>query len=123
MGEGKETLELCNTVQKIMRDATRDLPIPAPNKSRAARKRISVFTYGVISKLSVQSKLNKDDVYREYLMMGGLNTEQANIIVRRTRDEFTQQEFGKKCFTSGEDAVKKWVSGDKKIQSLVAAFL
>jgi hypothetical protein len=50
-------------------------------------------------------------------MMGGLNSNQANSIVKRTRDEFTKREFGEECLAVGKDVANKWLAGDKNIQS------
>ena len=92
-------------------------------EGRDARKKLSVFTYGIISVLAAQNKLDKDKVYERYLIMGGLNVNQADAIVSRTRDEFVKREFGEKCLTSGKHAVNQWISGDKNIQPLVEALL
>ena len=118
-----EILALCNVVHNIMQDATKDLPIPAPQNARDARKILSVFTYGIISALSAKNELDKDKVYEKYLMMGGLNTYQADIIVSRTRDEFVKRDFGEKCLISGKNAVNQWTSGDKDIRPLVESLL
>ena len=65
MGDNdQEIVELCNEVHSIMQNATKDLPIPAPNKARDSRKKISVFMYGVISKLTTTQKIEKDEVYQ-----------------------------------------------------------
>ncbi len=123
VSDDQETVEMCNKVHSIMQDATKDLPIPDPNKARDSRKKISVFTYGVISELTATHKVYKDKVYEKYLIMGGLSHDQADSIVRRTRDEFAQQEFGEKCLSSGRKAVIQWQSGDKNIKSLLEALL
>ena len=81
------------------------------------------FTYGIISELTAQTEINKDKVYEKYLVMGGLNVDQADTIVKRTRDEFTKREFGEKSLKSGKTAVVQWLSGDKNIQPLVEALL
>lgn len=114
---------LCNEVHSIMMDATKDLPVPDPKYARDIRKKISVFTYGVISQLTDQSKIDKDKVYEKYLVMGGLSAETAGTIVKRTRDEFLEREFGKNCMESGKTAVRQWKTGDKNIQSIVEALL
>ncbi|MGI9227569.1 MAG: hypothetical protein ACR2PU_02140 [Gammaproteobacteria bacterium] len=114
---------LCNEVHSIMMGATKDLPVPNPKNARDIRKKISVFTYGVISQLADQAEIDKDQVYEKYLVMGGLSTEQASIIVKRTRDEFLKREFGENCMESGKTAVRQWRSGDKNIQSIVEALL
>ena len=54
---------------------------------------ISVFTYSIIKELAKHQDVHEDDIYLRYLMGGGLNAEQANTIVNRTRDEFIQREF------------------------------
>ena len=114
---------LCNEVHSIMMGATKDLPVPNPKNAKDIRKKISVFTYGVISQLTDQLKIDKDKVYEKYLRMGGLSAEQAGTIVKRTRDEFLKREFGEICMESGKTAVRQWRSGDKNIQSLVEALL
>jgi len=115
--EHQKILELCNHVHSIMQDATRGLPIPDPQNARDARKKLSVFTYGVIHELTENIELDIDEVYGKYLMMGGLNSNQANSIVKRTRDEFTKREFGEECLAVGKDVANKWLAGDKNIQS------
>jgi len=114
---------LCNEVHSIMMGATKDLSVPDPKNARDIRKKISVFTYGVISQLTDQSEIDKDQVYEKYLIMGGLSAEQADTIVKRTRDEFSKREFGEKCMESGKTAVSQWRSGDKNIQLIVEALL
>ena len=114
---------LCNEVHSIMMSATKDLPVPNPKYARDIRKKISVFTYGVISQLTDQAEIDKDQVYEKYLVMGGLSTKQASIIVKRTRNEFLKREFGENCMESGKTAVRQWRSGDKNIQSIVEALL
>ena len=121
--DDQRMIELCNTVHDVMQDATKDLPIPTPENTRDARKKISVFTYGVISELCIQDQLNKDEVYVKYLMLGGLNLDQANTIVGRTRDEFSKREFGATCLQAGKNATIQWLSGNKDIQPFVEAFL
>ena len=121
--DDQEILEICNTVHSIMQSATQDLPIPDPKKTRDIRKKISVFTYGVIIELTEKNTLNKDNIYRKYLMMGGLSNEQAKTIVTRTRDEFTQREFGADCLSAAHKAVNQWLAGDKNVQELVVKLL
>ena len=116
----EEIQSICNTVHTIMQCATKELLIPAEKEARVVRKKISVFTYGLIAGLSMS---DKDKVFKQYLVMGGLNTEQAEIIVNRTRDEFAKREFGEKCLRTGKDVAVKWLSGDKNIQSLVEEML
>ena len=41
--DDQEILDLCNQVHNIMQYATKELPIPAPEKARDARKILSVF--------------------------------------------------------------------------------
>ena len=100
-----------------------NLPIPAPEKTRDARKKISVFTYGIIVELSKNTALNEDVVYAHYLRMGGLNSEQANTIVTRTREEFIKREFGEDCLQVATHVVQKWQVGDKNFQSWVKQLL
>lgn len=119
----QEIGELCNKVHSIMQDATKDLPIPPPNKARDSRKKISVFTYGVISELTAKCAVQKDEVYQKYLIMGGLSLDQAVTIVKQTRDEFAKQEFSEKCLRMGREAVTHWQSGDKNIKPLLEALL
>lgn len=119
----QEIIELCNKVHSIIQDATKDLPIPDPNKARDSRKKLSVFTYGVISELTATRTVHKDEVYQKYLIMGGLSVDQAVTIVKQTRDEFAKQEFSEKCLKTGREAVIHWQSGDKNIKQLLEALL
>ena len=57
--EDQEIIEICNTVHSIMQSATHDLPIPDPKKTRDIRKKISVFTYGVIIELTEKNNTEK----------------------------------------------------------------
>ena len=118
-----KVLELCNTVHEILQHATKNLPIPDSQQTRDVRKKISVFTYGVIIELATENKLNQDIVYANYLMMGGLSSKQSNTIVARTRDEFTQREFGEQCILSAKKVVTQWKSGNKNIGSLLEVLL
>ncbi len=103
--------------------ATENLPVPAEDKARDIRKMMSVFTYSLIKELSSDSDVHEDDIYLRYLMGGGLSAAQANIIVARTRDEFTKREFGGACLQAGKEVVEKWKSGDKAIQSYLHKLL
>lgn len=124
MGDNdQEIVELCNEVHSIMQNATKDLPIPAPNKARDSRKKISVFMYGVISELTATQKIEKDEVYQKYLIMGGLSVDQAVTIVKQTRDVFAKQEFSEKWLRAGREAVIHWQSSDKNIKPLIEALL
>lgn len=109
--------ELCSKTHDILQVATQNLPIPAEEKTRDVRKMISVFTYSLIKELSADEEVHEDDIYLRYLMGGGLSAEQGRTIVNRTRDEFTKREFGEACTQAGKEVVKKWLTGDKDIQS------
>lgn len=109
--------ELCSQTHEILQVATQDLPVPAQEKTRDVRKMVSVFTYSLIKELSSGTDVHEDDVYLRYLMGGGLNTKQAKTVVDRTRDEFTEREFGAVCLHAGKKVVTKWLAGDKNIQS------
>ncbi len=115
--------ELCSDTHDILQIATQDLPIPDEKKIRDVRKMISVFTYSLIKELSADVDVHEDDIYLRYLMGGGLSAAQANIIVARTRDEFTKREFGGACLQAGKEVVEKWKSGDKAIQSYLHKLL
>lgn len=119
----QKVLEICNTAHSIMQHATQGLPIPVPEKTRDTRKKISVFTYGVIVELCKNNSLNEETVYAHYLKMGGLTTEQANTVVTRTRDEFIKREFGGDCLKAATHVVHQWQTGDRNIQSVVKALL
>jgi len=109
--------EICSQTHDILQIATKDMPIPAEEKTRDVRKMISVFTYSLIKELSAEIDVHEDDVYLRYLMGGGLSAEQGRTIVNRTRDEFVKREFGEQCLQAGADVVAKWKSGDKNIQN------
>ena len=64
-----------------MQHATENLSIPMPEKTRDARKKFSVCTYGVIVELSKNTELDENALYAHY-------SEQVNTIVTRTREEF-----------------------------------
>ncbi len=116
MAEIHDLEQICSKVHEIMLAVTKGLPIPDKNKARDVRKKISVFTYGVVKELSADHSVHADDVYLRYLMGGGLNAEQAHIIVDRTRDEFTQREFGQECMQLAKDVTHKWQDGNKDIE-------
>lgn len=116
MAEIHNLEELCSQTHEILQVATEDLPVPAKEKARDIRKMVSVFTYSLIKELSSDTEVHEDDIYLRYLMGGGLNTKQAKAVVDRTRDEFTQREFGNECLQAGKEVVKKWKTGDKDIQ-------
>ena len=59
----EEVEKLCNVVHSIMQDATNNLPIPKPENTRLVRKKISVFTYGIIRKLVDATDIHEDIVY------------------------------------------------------------
>jgi len=109
--------ELCSKTHDILLVATQNLPIPAKEKTRDVRKMISVFTYSLIKELSSDTEVHEDDIYLRYLIGGGLSADQGRTIVNRTRDEFTKREFGEQCLQAGRDVVKKWLAGNKDIQS------
>lgn len=109
--------DICSQTHEILQKATQDLPIPAGNKTRDVRKMMSVFTYGIIKELSADVEVHEDDIYLRYLMGGGLSAEQGRTIVDRTREEFTQREFGEAATQAGRDVVKKWLAGDQDIQA------
>jgi hypothetical protein len=123
MAEIRILEEICSQTHDILQVATKDLPIPAEEKARDARKMISVFTYSLIKELSADVEVHEDDIYLRYLMGGGLSAEQGRTIVKRTRDEFTEREFGKECLLAGKEAVNRWSSGDKNIQSILREVL
>ncbi len=116
MAEIHELEQFCSQTHEILLAATKDLPIPDKDKVRDVRKIISVFTYSVVKELSAGHDVHADDIYLRYLMGGGLNAEQARVIVDRTRDEFTQREFGQDCMLLAKDVIHKWQSGDKDIK-------
>lgn len=116
MAEIHNLEEFCSQTHKIIQVATENLPVPAEDKARDIRKMMSVFTYSLIKELSSDSDVHEDDIYLRYLMGGGLNAKQAKTVVDRTRDEFTQREFGKECLQAGKEVVAKWNTGDKDIQ-------
>ena len=107
--------EICSKTHDILQVATKDLPIPDQSKVRDVRKMISVFTYSIIKELAKDQEAHEDDIYLRYLMGGGLTAEQARTIVNRTRDEFTQREFGDNCTQAGKTVVAKWQAGNKAI--------
>ena len=115
--------KLCNEVHTIMIDASKNISVPDSRNARDIRKKISVFTYGVITQLTENLEVDIDQVYEKYLTMGGLNRDQAQIIVKRTRDEFSKYDFGNQCMEFGRSAVRQWKSGEKNIQSIIEALL
>jgi len=119
--------DICNTVHTIMQLASKGLLIPVEHEARVVRKKISVFTYGLITELSkqeyVNNKLDVDVAYTEYLKMGGLNKEQAAIVAKRTRDEFSDREFGQKCLHAAENVFAQWKLGNKDIKPYLEALL
>jgi len=115
--------EVCSQTHDILQLATKDLPIPADEKARDARKMISVFTYSIIKELSADLDVHEDDIFLRYLMGGGLSAEQGRTIVNRTRDEFTKREFGEACLQAGVDVVSKWNTGNKDIQPYLSKLL
>ena len=117
MAEIHELEKICSQTHDILQAVTQDLPIPKEDKARDVRKMISVFTYSVIKELSVEHDVHEDDIYLRYLMGGGLSAAQARIIVDRTRDEFTQREFGHNCLSLGKKIANKWIDGNKNIQN------
>lgn len=117
MAEIHSLEQLCSKTHDVLQAATQDLPIPDPEKAQDARKMISLFTYSVIKGFAENEKVHEDDIYLRYLMGGGLTAEQANTIVTRTRDEFSELDFAPACIQAGNDAVAKWLSGDKNIQA------
>ncbi|MFK7815763.1 MAG: hypothetical protein AB8B92_05455 [Gammaproteobacteria bacterium] len=117
MAEIHNLEELCSQTHEILQVATQDFPVPAEEKARDIRKMMSVFTYSLIQELSSGTGVHEDDIYLRYLMGGGLNAKQAKTVVDRTRDEFTQREFGNECLQAGKEVVIKWQTGDKDIQS------
>ncbi len=124
MSVDKQQIDLlCNEVHSIMMHATENLSVPDPKLARDIRKKISVFTYGIVSELADKFKIDVDLAYEKYLMLGGLNTEQAKIIVKRTRDEFLLREYGENCMLTGRKVVRQWNSGNKNIQALIEALL
>lgn len=108
--------EICSKTHEILQLATKELPIPAEEKARDARKMMSVFTYSIIKELSEDVDVHEDDIYLRYLMGGGLSADQGRNIVERTRDEFTKREFGAASMQAGKEVAKKWQKGDKDIQ-------
>lgn len=108
--------DICSQTHDILQVVTKQLPIPAENKTRDVRKMISVFTYSLIKELSADVDVHEDDIYLRYLMGGGLSAEQARTIVKRTRDEFSEREFGADCMQAAKDVVKQWNAGDKDVQ-------
>ena len=108
--------EICSETHDILQVVTKDLPIPAENKARDARKMISVFTYSLIKELSSGLEVHEDDIYLRYLMGGGLSAEQGRTIVKRTRDEFSIREFGEDSLQAGKHVVDKWKAGDKDVE-------
>lgn len=123
MAEIHELEKICSQTHDILQAATQDLPIPEEEKVRDVRKMMSVFTYSVIKELSVVHDVHEDDIYLRYLMGGGLSAAQARIIVDRTRDEFSQREFGQDCLKIGKDIAHKWLNGDKNIRDALHALL
>ncbi len=119
----QKIVEICNAVYGIMQIVTHDLPIPSSEKTRNIRKKISVFTYGIIIELTKELGVNEDSVYAKYLLMGGLNSEQADKIVARTRDEFCVYEFGDDCLKAANNVVNQWKAGDKDLQKYLIRLL
>ncbi len=125
--ENKNLHNVCNTVHTIMQLASKGLLIPAEHEARVVRKKISVFTYGLITELSKQDN-SKDNIdvdlaYAEYLKMGGLDEEQAATVVKRTRDEFSDREFGEKCLHAAKNVIAQWKMGNKEIKPYLEALL
>ena len=116
MAEIHSLENICSKTHDILQAATKDLPIPDEVRVRDVRKMISVFTYSIIKELAKDQEVHEDDVYLRYLMGGGLNAEQAQTIVKRTRDEFVNREFGSDCLQAGKDVVVQWKSGNQAVQ-------
>lgn len=125
--EGKTLNNICNTVHAIMQNASAGLRIPEAHKAQIVRKKISVFTYGLITELLKQDHSldagNVDLAYIQYLVIGGLQQKQAATVVNRTRDEFLNSAFGEECLQTASAVIIEWKSGNKDIKPYLEALL
>lgn len=108
--------KICDEAHEILLVATSNFSVPSEKQARDVRKKISVFTYGVIDGLASNSEFHKDEIYEKYLIRGGLSIEQAKIIVNSTRDEFSVRDYGNKLLQLGRDSANQWSSGNKNIK-------
>lgn len=65
------------------------------------RRKMSVFTYGVCVAMANGHGLDAEVVYLNYLLKGGLKKHQAQTVVERTSHKFIYEDFGKECYSAG----------------------
>ena len=99
--------ETCNKVHEYILSVTEDFKPEKIQDTRLARKKVSVFTYGVCVALADQCSIDKDELYYRYLLKGGLKTHQARVVVERTSLEFIKKDYATVCFDAGYQLVVK----------------
>ncbi len=113
-----DIVEIAEKVHAIMQAVTKNLTIPDTKQASFVRKKISVFSYGIFVQLAEEANQDCDQAYSYYLTMGGLDKSQAATIVKRTRDEFSQMEFGEASMELGKAAAKMWNSDDTDLSDI-----
>ena len=114
---------LCERVHAYIQLATQELVPPPDQDAAIVRKKMSVFNFGICAAIATQESVDRDELYYQFLLKGGLNSHPARVVVERTNREFVQKEYGKKCFNAGKKFVNNQNSTAEKIELNISELL